>query len=218
MRWLIEFYKSTIGMKVVMALTGIILVGFVIVHMLGNLQIYAGAEALNSYAAALQANPPLVWAVRITLLGSVLLHIASAVMLTMRSRAARPAGYNRKTDVASTFASRTLRLGGLVLFAFIVYHLLHFTVGSVHPTFRSGDVYGNVVSGFRVPLVAAWYIVAQVLLGLHLYHGIYSLTRSLGFTQPRFARIAQGASLVIGVGVALGNVSIPLSVLLGFVG
>lgn len=213
MTWLVKFFKSTIGMKVVMALTGIILVGFVLVHMLGNLQIFLGPKALNDYGAALQSNQALVWTVRLVLLASVGAHIYSAVVLSMRSAAARPDDYAQRQDIASTFASRTLRYGGVVLLLFIVYHLLHFTVGSVHPSFQRGNVYGNVVAGFQVLPVAVCYIIAQLALGLHLFHGVYSLTRTLGFADARFADLAKKASVAIAGAVTVGNISIPLAVL-----
>lgn len=218
MSWLAQFYKSTIGMKVAMAVSGLILVGFVIGHMLGNLQIFLGPEAINSYAAMLKSNAALLWGTRIVVGGSILLHAYSAVVITLRNRDARPGAYVRKEDVASTFASKTIRIGGAVLLLFIVYHLLHLTLGLAHPNFSETNVFRNVVLGFRVLPVTVVYIVAQLGLGLHLYHGFYSLTRTLGLHNAKYVKLARGASIGIAAVVAGGNISIPLAVLFRIVG
>lgn len=218
MSWLTQFYKSTIGMKVAMAVSGVILVGFVIVHMLGNLQIFLGPDALNRYAEMLKSNALVLWSVRLVLLASVLLHAYSAVVITLRNRDARPNAYVRKEDVASTFASKTIRIGGGVLLLFIVYHLLHLTLGVAHPDFKEINVYKNVVTGFRVLPVTVIYILAQLALGLHLYHGVYSLTRTLGFHGTKYQKLTRGASVGIAALVAGGNISIPLAVLFRVVG
>lgn len=211
------FYRSTIGKKVVMAVTGIILVGFVVGHLLGNLLVFRGPEAMNEYAALLKSSAAILWTVRIGLLITVILHITAAVQLTRLDRAARPVGYAQKQHQAATFASRTIRWGGLALALFIVYHLLHFTTGTVHPTFSHTDVYGNVVAAFSVWWIVLIYVAAMIFLGLHLYHGVWSVGRTLGLApraeQPLKRRLATGLAIV----VWLGFTAIPLAVLAGVV-
>ena len=222
--------KSTIGLKIVMALTGIVLFGFVIGHMLGNLQIFLGADVLNDYAALLHETAPLLWGTRIVLLLSVFGHIYSAVVLSKRSMAARPSAYKEKKWMGSSYAVRTMRWGGVILLLFIVYHLLHFTVGvSVEPVFTKavtcsdqsgsmdcGEVYSNVIRAFTNPFVALFYIVAQGALGLHLAHGLWSLCRTLGMQSESNSIMAKRASVAFGTLITVGNCSIPIAVLFGF--
>ncbi|MFM8781418.1 MAG: succinate dehydrogenase cytochrome b subunit, partial [Gemmatimonadota bacterium] len=165
------FWASTVGKKTVMAVTGIMLVGFVVAHMLGNLQMFIGAEAMNKYAALLKSTGELLWVARAGLLVAAVLHITAAYQLTMINRAARPEGYAKQEPQASTIASRSMRLGGVILAAFIVFHLGHFTTGTFHPAFSETGVYGNVILGLRSPLVAGFYVLAMAALGLHLFHG-----------------------------------------------
>lgn len=212
MSWLVSFYKSTIGMKVAMAVSGVILAGFTLVHMLGNLQVFLGADALNNYSRAMQSNLPVLWGVRLLLLGSILLHMYSAVILTLRSSAARPVRYKAWRPLASTYASRTMTYGGLIIVLFLVYHLMHFTVGNVHPSFRAGFPYQNVLVGFNSLPVVLVYVLANLALGVHLYHGLYSLTRSLGLSNARYSRLARGVATAFAVVVASGNVFIPIAV------
>lgn len=208
---------TTIAKKVVMALTGIILTGFVLVHMTGNLLLYLGPEALNAYAEMLQSQAAVVWGARAVLLLSVLLHIWAAASLTLTNLAARPVGYRKSAYEASSYASRTMRYGGPLLLLFIVYHLLHLTVGSVHSNFIRGDVYHNVVVGFQNPLVAFFYVLSMVALSLHLFHGVSSMLQTLGLSHPRY----NGLRSMLGAGfaaiVTVGNLSFPLSVYFGLV-
>lgn len=212
MSWLVNFYKSTIGMKVAMAASGIILVGFVIIHMIGNLQVFLGPEVLNAYGASLKSNAGILWGVRGLLLACIGLHMYSAVILTLRSRAARPSRYVKVEPQAATFASRTMVYGGFILVLYIVYHLMHFTVGNAHPSFREGDVYANVIAGFSSLPVVLVYVAANLTLGVHLFHGVLSLTRTLGLHNPRYARLARAAAVLIAGAVAGGNVIMPLAV------
>ena len=210
--------RSTVGKKVVMAATGLILVAFVIGHVAGNLLVFAGADALNGYSRFLKSSNEVLWGARIVLLTAVLLHIGAAYGLTRAAQAARPIGYGRKEPQAATLASRTIRVGGVVLLLFIVFHLLHFTAGVIQPSpFSETDVYRNVVGGFSVPWVAAVYLVAMAALGLHLYHGAWAAFRTLGLRRPsatpRKRTIATGVAVV----VWLGFTSIPLAVLAGLV-
>jgi len=226
MSWLSRFLRSTIGQKFVMAVSGLMLVGFVIAHMLGNLQIFIGPDALNSYAALMQGNQGLLWVARLGLLGAVGAHIWSAFKLTMAAKSARPISYKKRSWFDERYAVRTMRVGGVILIAFIIYHLLHFTVGSAHDGFKHcADVsgvftcyaYENVVSGFSNPLIGAFYIVAQVFLGLHLTHGVWSMTRTLGQGNPRFDGLARMAAGAIGLIITIGNSSIPIAIMAGIV-
>jgi succinate dehydrogenase / fumarate reductase cytochrome b subunit len=209
------FYRATIGKKVVMAVTGIILVGWIIGHVLGNLLVFRGPGPLNEYAALLKSNAALLWALRAAILVTVLLHIIAAVQLLRQERASRPVDYAKKSPQESTFASRTIRWGGLVIAVFVVYHLLHFTTGTLHPTFSHTDVYGNMLSAFRVPWIAAIYLVAVAALGLHLYHGIWSVFQTLGISHPAVTRMRRGLATGIAAIVYLGFTAIPLAILFG---
>jgi succinate dehydrogenase / fumarate reductase cytochrome b subunit len=212
-----RFFGSSIGKKVVMAATGVVLVGFVVLHLLGNLQVYEGPEKLNAYGAALRRVPELLWGARLSLLASVGLHIWAAYSLTRMNRAARPRGYAVHDYRESTYASRTMRWSGVTLLLFVVYHLLHFTFGTVHNDFREGDVYHNVVSGFRAWPVSALYIAAMLALGLHLYHGVWSMLQTLGVSHPRYNPLRHTLATLLTVFVVAGNISIPVAVLMGLV-
>jgi succinate dehydrogenase / fumarate reductase cytochrome b subunit len=217
MGWVRTFYRSTIGKKIVMALTGIILVGFVTGHMVGNLLIYKGPGALNAYGELLKSSGPILWTIRLVLLLSVGWHIHAAWSLTRLNWAARPAGYERYTKQASTFSALSLRIGGVVLVVFIVYHLLHFTVGSVHPAFSPTDAYNNEMIGFSVPAVVVFYLVAMVALGLHLHHGIWSLFQTLGWNHPHVNPARRWVATLLALVVSLGFASIPMAVAFGLV-
>jgi succinate dehydrogenase / fumarate reductase cytochrome b subunit len=216
--------RSTVGKKIVMAATGVILVGFVVIHMVGNLKVYLGAEHFNAYARFLRevAEPLLgysgaLWGFRVVLLACVVLHVAAAYQLTRLNRAARPVGYAAGRRPAS-YAAWTMRWGGVVLLLFVVYHLLHFTLGSVGygpGQFRHLDAYNNVVIGFRVWYVSLFYVAAMLALGLHLWHGTWSMFQTLGVIDPRWQRAVQAVGAVLAVVVVAGNVSVPLAVLTG---
>lgn len=212
-----SFFSSTIGKKVVMAVSVLVLCGFVIAHMAGNLQVYLGPEALNGYAETLRHYPALLWAARIGLVVAVTLHVWSAWSLTQMNRAARPVGYREHANRASTYASRTMRWSGVILLLFVVYHLLHFTFGarSVHPRFVPGDVYHNFITGFQNPLVSAFYILAMLALGLHMYHGVWSMMQTVGLSHPRYNRWRQAFAATITFVVVAANVSFPVAVLTG---
>lgn len=230
MSWLFDFYRSALGKKAVMAVTGIVLFGFVLGHMVGNLKLYMGndetgvpkinvyAEGLREIGAPVLGHGEALWIARIILLVAVALHVLAAWQLTMINRRARQGGsYARFTPQASTYASRTMRWGGVIIFLFVIYHLLHFTFGNAHPDFVPGDVYRNVVVGFSNPLVSGFYIVAQVALGFHLYHGLWSLFQSLGWNGPRLNSFRKQFAAVFAIIVSVANISFPLAVLAGFV-
>jgi succinate dehydrogenase / fumarate reductase, cytochrome b subunit len=216
-RWLLLFWRSTVGKKVVMALTGAIGVGYVVAHMLGNLLVFEGAEKINGYAALLKSNIGLLWTARSILIAAVVLHIFAAYQLARTSQKSRPIGYKRWRAVGSNFASRTMRWTGLLLALFIVYHLLHLTAGTVHPDFVEADVYHNVISGFRVWYVSVVYIVAMLMLALHLYHGVWSMCESLGINDPKYNRLIRGLATILTVIVVVGFIAIPVAVLLRFI-
>lgn len=209
----LTLHHTTIGKKVIMALSGFILVGFVIGHMLGNLQLYLGPEAINGYAAKLHGMPPLVWSARLVLLFAVSVHIVSAFSLWSRNRHARGSRYKQRKDLATDYAARTMYWSGPILLLFIVYHLLHFTILPAHP----GDVYRNVVEGFQVPLIAGVYIVGNLALGFHIFHGIYSAFQTLGANHPRYNKYRRDLAIAICAVVTLGNLSFPIAVLAGLV-
>ena len=214
-----SFWASTVGKKIVMAVTGVILFAFVIGHLLGNLQVYEGPAKLNAYGAFLHSIGEILWPVRIILLIAVALHVIATVQLALRKKRARPIGYSRKQAIASSYASRTMYWSGPIVLAFIIFHLLHLTAGYIHPgaAYIEGDVYHNVVAGFQVWWVSLSYIVAICLLGLHLRHGLWSMFQSVGIHQPQQTARLQKAAMVIAVLIVLGYISIPISVLLGLV-
>jgi len=223
---LLSFYRSALGKKAVMAVTGIMLFGFVLGHMLGNLKLYLGAEAINHYGEWLrEMGQPLLprtgalWLVRVALLAAVVLHMLSALQLTRLSRAARPVAYRRRDVVEATYASRTMRWGGVIIALFVLYHLAHFTWGLAwaHPDFVAGDVYHNLVSGFRVWWVSGLYIVANLALGLHLYHGLWSMFQSLGWEGSGAMDGRRRFALAFALVITAGNISFPISVLTGIV-
>jgi succinate dehydrogenase / fumarate reductase cytochrome b subunit len=215
------FLRSSLGLKIVMALTGVVLFGFVVAHMIGNLQVYLGPEAFNAYAASLRAigHGAALWVVRAALLVAVALHIWSAWRLTLLNRAARPVGYRKVERRESTYASRTMRWSGVILLLFIVYHLLHFTFGAraVHPRFVHSDAFHNFVTGFQDPLVSGFYILAMLVLGFHLYHGAWSFMQTLGLSHPRYNHLRHAFASLITVVVVAGNISFPVAVLAGLV-
>lgn len=214
-----NFWQSTNGKKVVMAVTGCIMFIFLIGHLLGNLLVYVGRARFNDYAQFLHFDDTLLWIVRAILIVSVVLHIIATVQLALRNKAARPVGYSRKQAINSSYASRTMYWSGPIVLAFIIFHLLEFTAGTIHPEsqFTPGDVYHNVVAGFQVWWVSAWYIFALILLGFHLRHGLWSMFQSVGYNHPRHTPLLKKTAYVVAVAIVLGYISIPISVLAGII-
>lgn len=210
-----RFWDSTIGKKIVMAVTGVIGVLFVIGHMSGNLLMFKGQDAMHHYALLLRTSMPLLYAVRGVLLACIVLHAVSAYQLTMRSRAARPQDYAVRKPQVTTFAARTIRYGGVLLLVFIVFHLLQLTLGVIHPNFTHLDPYNNVVRGLRNPLVAGFYVLAMLALALHLHHGVWAAIRTIGIARPSTAPLKRTLSVVLAVIVAAGFMIIPLATLAG---
>jgi succinate dehydrogenase / fumarate reductase cytochrome b subunit len=220
----LTLYQTTIGKKVVMAVTGLILFGYVFIHMLGNLKIYQGPDSINTYGvflrevgAPLLYKQQLLWTARIVLLVSTILHIWAAYQLTRRDLVARPVGYAMRKNTAHGYAARTMRWGGVLIALFIVYHILHFTTGTAHHAFHHEDIYHNVVAGFRVWPVSLFYILAMIALGLHIYHGVWSMMQTLGAKNRSNDGFWRGFALVFALAIALGNISVPVAVLLGIV-
>jgi succinate dehydrogenase / fumarate reductase cytochrome b subunit len=223
---MLRFYRSTVGKKIIMAVTGLIGVGYVVLHVAGNLQAFAGREKINSYSALLHGpGLELLWIVRVVLIAAVVLHVVMAFQLTRLARAARPVGYHDRAPQVSTMASRTMRWGGVVLLAFIVFHLLHFTTRQVDPghwahrTDRSGryDIYGNIVASFHIWWVSAIYLVAMVALGMHLWHGVWSFGRSLGVARPSPHPLRRRVAPLLAIALWLGFSLVPIAVLAGVI-
>ena len=214
-----KFYGSMVGKKVVMGVTGLIGIGFVILHSLGNLLVFRGPEAINSYSHFLKSTGELLWTLRVVLFLAVILHVVAAIQLTRQSRAARPIGYTKREAQVATIASRTMRWGGALLLVFIVVHILHFTTGNIRPAgvFSREDVYANVVTSFRIWWVTFFYVVAMIALGLHLFHGAWSSVRSIGVSPPSPQPLHRRLSLVIAVFVWAAFTAVPVAVFSGIV-
>jgi succinate dehydrogenase / fumarate reductase cytochrome b subunit len=210
-------FDSSIGLKLVMAGTGVIMSGFVLVHMLGNLKTFEGAEALDAYAKLLRIEPPLLWAFRFTLLGAVGAHIWAWLKLTRANLGARKSRYRVHARKESTWASRSMAFTGPILLAFIVFHLLHLTTGTVHPKFEEGKVYQNLITGLSVVPVGLFYLLGLGALAFHLWHGIWSVFQTLGSAQPRYGSLGRKVATVFTVLVVGGFATVPIAVLAGLV-
>lgn len=218
MNRLAVLWQSSVGKKAVMAVTGLILVAYLITHVLANLLVFSGPERINRYAQLLHSNGAALWGARLILLAALILHIIAATQLAIRSRAARPEPYAGGRDPqVSTFAARTIRWGGALILLFLIYHILHFTTGTAHPDFVELNPHHNVSTGFRNPLVAAVYLLAMLAVGLHLYHGVWSSGRSLGLSQPSPRPLHRRVALILAVFVWLGFTAIVIAGFLGLI-
>ncbi len=213
----LRFYQAPVGKKAVMAVTGAILAVYVVAHMLGNLQIFLGRAQINGYAVFLHSHTVLLWIARIILLAGVIVHVITAVLLWLQNRAARPVGYVRSRRVPPGYASRTMYWTGPLLALYVIYHVMHLTLGDAGLPFRELDAFDNMVGGFSLPAVSAVYIAAMVVLGMHLYHGIWSMFQDFGVSNPRYSMLLKRFSKGIAIIVAAGFVSIPVAVLVGLV-
>lgn len=213
------FWNSTVGKKIVMGVTGLIMVAFVIVHMIGNLQVFVGAAKLNAYSHFLHHTiGELLWLARIILLVSVVLHIVAAIQLTQRDKAARQVAYARKVPQTATISSRSMRWGGVALALFIVFHILHLTTGTIRPApFVEGNIYSTLVGGFHVWWVALIYVLAMIALGLHIFHGAWAAVRTLGLNQPSANPLRRPYALAVAIVVWAGFTVVPIAVYFGWV-
>jgi succinate dehydrogenase / fumarate reductase cytochrome b subunit len=232
----LTLYRTSVGKKVIMALSGFVLVGFIAFHMYGNTKLYQGPEVFNAYAAGLRelghpvlGHEHLLWIARVVLLSSVGLHIWSAMALTRQSQLTTAGnavgtlkryGAQKRQTGALGYAAYTMRFGGLLIFFFIIYHLLHLTFGAVgysageyrHAEGSTYFVYNNVVLGFQHPLVAGFYLLTMIFLGLHLFHGVWSMFQTLGLNSAKYTGLLRGLAILIAVAVTIGNLSFPLAV------
>lgn len=223
--WILDFYGSAVGKKAVMAVTGIVLLGFVLVHMLGNLHLYEGAEKMNWYGEYLREigepilpRTGLLWIVRSLLIVSFALHIHAAATLTLMNRQSRQTKYQGGRDyLAANYAARTMRWSGVIVGLFVIYHLMDLTWGMGGAEFTKGQPYENVVASLSRAPVAGVYIVANLLLGMHIYHGAWSLFQSLGWSHPRFNHWRRWFAMAFAAVIVIGNVSFPIAVLTGIV-
>lgn len=202
-----------------MAVSGLMMAGFLVIHMTANLLAYAGPEHINAYSRFLHNVPELLWGARLALLAALVVHVTSAILLTRVSAAARPVGYDQREAQVATIAARTIRWLSVLLALFIVLHLLHFTTGTLLPGFAEGDPYANLVNAFSTQRwAAAFYLVMMVVVGLHLYHGTWSAIRTLGLSRPRRNPFSRPVATVLAVALWLGFTAVPVGVLLGLVG
>lgn len=223
MHWLVRGLKSSVGLKYVMAVTGLMLLLFVIAHLAGNLQIYAGPKQLNDYAASLKGLGPILWLMRGGLLAIFVIHMTAAAVLTRRNRQARPDRYAVQSFPKSTPASRMMLSTGVVVLIFVIYHLMHFTFGvGIRPDFYAmkddmgrHDVYSMVVLGFKQLPIALMYIVSMIGLGIHLSHGAASMFQSLGWNQPKYRTITKLLGRGLVAIIVIGNISMPIAAQLG---
>lgn len=224
-----EFYSTTLGKKMTMAMTGLVLVGFVLGHMAGNLKIFAGVDPktgdykIDSYARFLHeigsevlGHSGVLWLVRVVLIVCVVLHAFSGIQLARINRRAKPQGYKIRSYRSANAASRTMLYGGLFLITFIIYHILHFTTGSVHfRGFSEGEVYANVFNAFQSYPIVGFYIISMALLGLHLYHGTWSMFQTLGVDTPRWNSGMRTMAKVVAIGLFIGFTSVPIAIVSG---
>jgi len=222
---IVRFYRSAVGKKWVMAITGVMLIGFVLFHLLGNIKLYLSREEINLYGEALRNIPEhilprtwLLWGLRLGLIGAFALHIHSAYGLTRINRKARPQGYQSKRDyIAADFASRTMRWTGVIVALYLVFHLMDLTWGTANPEFERGDPYNNLIYSLQRPAIAAVYVLANVALAIHLFHGTWSMFQSMGVNNPRINGLRRPLATTIAAIVLVGNLSFPIAVQLHLV-
>jgi succinate dehydrogenase / fumarate reductase cytochrome b subunit len=222
MRRVVALYRSSVGKKVLMAVTGFIWFGFLIGHMAGNLKAFLGPEHFDEYAHFLRTvgtplfpEYTLLWTARIILILALVIHVIMALQTWLQSSAARGDGYRKKENLSFSWSSQFMRWGGVLIAVFIVYHILHMTTGTLHPDFEEGAAYHNLVTGLSNPLVAGFYILAMAAICLHLWHGVWSLMQTLGANHPKYRHLRRPVAVAFAVVVFLGFISVPISVLAG---
>jgi succinate dehydrogenase / fumarate reductase cytochrome b subunit len=223
-RELDSLYESTIGKKVAMALAGIVLFGYLLLHLAGNLKAFTGEQHFNEYSEWLRTfGAPVfgysqfLWLVRLILLAALLLHVVAFLQLWAKSRAARTVGYRRYDPEVFSRASRTMKWGGVAILLFVIYHVLHLTTGDVHPSFESHQAYRNMVSGFESPLASIIYVVGMIAVGLHLYHGLWSATQTMGWNNKTYTHLRRPIAMTIALVITLGFLSVPFAVWTGII-
>ena len=225
MNVLIDFYRSTLGKKIIMAVTGLVLILFILGHMAGNLKLFAGmdpatgrykldlyGEFLRSMGHEMMGHMTALWIVRVGLLVCICSHVLMALQLSMINRNARPVGYKKVLHQSSTLASRGMMIGGIILLAFIIFHILHFTTGNLHfRGFEEGHVYANVWKGFQSPAVTGFYLLAMLSVCFHTFHGIWSVFQTLGVDSPTLNPLLRRAALVVSVVLLIGFSAVPIA-------
>ena len=219
----VALWRTSVGKKAVMAVTGVILILFVIAHMVGNFKVFLGATHFDEYSDFLRTiGYPILgrswylWLQRGGLTAAVVLHMTAAYQLTVMARRARPVRYEHTDHVAATYAARTMRWGGVIIILFVIFHLLDLTTGTANPSFQPGHPYHNLVESFSRPYVAVFYIAAVVALGYHLFHGIAAMCQTLGMRAANLPAVRRAAA-VTAVVVTVGFVSVPLAVMAGII-
>lgn len=217
-----QLYGSSVGKKVAMAVTGVILFLWTVGHVYGNLKAFEGAEAINAYAEHLRTmGEPLLghgqalWAIRLLLVVALGVHVAAATQLTLQSRAARPVSYRHPPHLELSYASRTMRWGGVIILLYVVYHLMHLTWGTAHADFVAGDVYHNLITGFRSWPVTGVYLLATAALAFHLYHGLWSAFQTLGANHAYYNAVRRPIAAVSAIALFAGFAAVPVAVQLG---
>lgn len=218
MNRIVALWRTAIGKKIAMALSGLVLVGFLVSHMLSNVFVLFDPPKLDHYAEWLRGFGPLLWVARAGLLAIALVHIVAAWQLTQMARAARPTAYGKFEPQVASYASRTMRWGGVLILVFLIYHLLHYTFGTVHPDFRPGEVGRNLIVGMQSVPVALFYVVAMTGLGLHLWHGVASVFQTLGLSHPAWNAARRVIGVLLAIVIAGGFLTIPLAALAGRLG
>ena len=215
----VTLYSTTIGKKAVMAVSGAILFGFTVGHMAGNMNLYGGPEAFNGYAATFQSMPGLIWGTRALLLFAVSAHIVSAFMLWRKNANARPVPYKKKKNIAEGYAAMTMYLSGPILLFYIIYHLAHMTLGQTFGLYEWNpeSPYDNLVHGFQLWPVVIPYLLGNLALGFHLFHGIFSMFQSMGASHPKYDQLRRDLAVGMATLITLGNLSFPIAVMTDFV-
>lgn len=224
-RGLGNIYRSSIGKKVAMALAGLVLFGYVVLHLIGNLKAFYGEDKFNEYSEFLRAvgapvfgHSQLLWIIRIILLVALLVHVGAFVQLWRRSASAREVGYRKYDPEVFSSISRTMKWGGFAILFFVVYHILHLTTGTVHPDFVHGSPFHNLVTGFQDPLASIIYVIGVVAVGMHLYHGLWSVFQTMGWNNPNYNRFRRPFAAVVAAAITIGFLAVPFGVWTGIVG
>ena len=219
-----SLYGTTIGKKVAMALAGLVLFGYLVLHLIGNLKVFTGEQHFNEYSEFLRTvgapalgHSQLLWIVRLILLAALLVHVVAYLQLWAKSRAARTVGYRKYEPEVFSRASRAMKWGGIAILLFVVYHILHLTTGDVHPQFEAHQAYRNLVNGFQSPLSSAIYVIGMIAVGMHVYHGLWSATQTLALNNKHYNHLRRPIALGIALVITLGFLSVPFAVWLGIV-